>query len=261
MWEGARVEMMSNINMDSGSLVHHAQRCFGISMYAIGGGGVELGEAANAWNALAALWPGAVFSAGPVLCCIEHAMCSLNQLVSLLLFPTVLSHSTPGSAVSCGWSLGSIAAQIMAMWLPMCTAHVHATCVLEARNRRPFPLYVQQFLHAWYWGKRGSYGSESHEFQIYASRRELFLVGQVPPFALSYSNTIEVMSGLMRPDVMQSFFQEDVEVLERSEVYAHVGDFCCFTDSDHYLVGQLNAWDIAHCIRRLHGRRYDQDCF
>jgi len=58
----------------------------------------------------------------------------------------------------------------------------------------------------------------------------------------------------MRANSMQFFFQMDHATIERSDVYSNAGPVMIFGDTDHYLIGVQNAWDIA---RRMRGNLND----
>lgn len=48
---------------------------------------------------------------------------------------------------------------------------------------------------------------------------------------------------------MQVFFQPDHATIERSDIYASAGIGVSYEDTDHYLIGVQNAWDIARRLR------------
>lgn len=210
---------------------NNINRSFKVPLYAVFGGGEVLcgGNSNEAWIALGQVWSGPLLSAGPVGLARKTAGPQINQTMALLLNPTLLTHSQPEDAVAAGWSLGCVAVQVLAIWLQTSLSGLRAAVAIDARNRKPF----------------------CHLVNPDRKLQKLIALGasQLLPFGLTPIITMEFRSGLLRGDDMQFFLQDDAILEERSDINAGPCEVWDFFESDHYVVGMQQAWDIARRVR------------
>eukprot|EP00415_Alexandrium_ostenfeldii_P000074 UN0074 len=218
------------------------------TLYCVFGGGEEFGISSDAWNHLAHLWPGAVFSLGPVTTALRFCFTTLAQMSALLCAPHMLLSGRPGASLNSviiGWSLGTGVADITASILRSLGHCPLAVVLVEGRIMPPQPKWST-------WVSRELFrrlGPMRYSKSALATRRDFMYLGMPPSRMRSTCTTLEILSALQRAAEWQWFFQSEADVSSRREAYSSALTQSSFPETDHYIVGLDHAWDIGRWIR------------
>mmetsp|Transcript_115032 Transcript_115032/g.371755 ORF Transcript_115032/g.371755 Transcript_115032/m.371755 type:complete len:552 (-) Transcript_115032:21-1676(-) len=220
-------------------------RSGGPAMYAIFGGGEDMGNTRDAWRTLARFWPGLLHSLGPVTGALTFGFRSLTQLAALLVMPRMIAEPRRDSIVI-GWSLGCVVADAVGAFLTASGRTPRLIVLLDGRVATPIP--TRSTLRTLFTMTQG--GPWAYSQQPLVARRDLMFVSSTVPRSRSVVRTVHLLSNMTRQSQFWTFFQSNDDVLDRAEVLLTLQESFYFPDTDHYIIGQESAWDIAALLRR-----------
>jgi len=262
---GTSSETMKGILMpvdgNSNAINTGRQQRVNFQMYAFFGAH-EMGNSTHGptdpWDVFGRVWPGSLFSVGPVTFPVDLALSSL-QLVSMLMFIRVVTHGAPEHTALAGWSLGCHIAQTVAVLCSTRLASVRSVTLFEARSRAPF--FAQPLVHRHLREHHANISRPSekppvhgtHAFggigtSVFELRRLKLWLGQNPSCALTFDMTLELQSPVGDTDANFNL-QQDPVFHEHCDIYSSAGLSLEYPDSDHFLIGTQCAWDVARRVR------------